>query len=74
MDTGNRCLQALLRRGDIPLPASFISLDREKIASEFCCSHGGSSGSSPAPQPCGAALLRARQLQATFASWLCLAL
>jgi len=69
METGNRRLQALLCGADTPLPASVIS-DREKIASEFCRSRSGKSGSSP----CGAALLRARQLRAASASWLCLAL
>lgn len=51
MDAGNLCPQALLCGGDIPLPASVIS-HAEKIASEFCCSCSGSSGSSPALGSC----------------------
>lgn len=52
-----RCPQALLHRGDIALPASVI-LNGEHIASEFCSRCRGSSGSSLAPWPCSATLLR----------------
>lgn len=57
----------LLCGGDIPLLTRVI-LDGGEIASEFCHSHSGGSESSSAPQPCGAALPRARQLQAASAS------
>lgn len=67
MDTGNHCLQALLCGGDTPLPASVIS-HGEKVASEFCCSCGGSSGTTWLWGPA-----EGKTAQAASASWLCLA-
>lgn len=44
METSNRCLQVLLRRGDSPLPASVI-LDGEKLPVSFVAAAVGAPGS-----------------------------
>lgn len=56
MNTGNRCLQALLRGGDIPLPASFISWTGKNLPVSFVAAMVGALGAaqlpSPAVRPC----------------------
>lgn len=70
METSNHCPQALLRRGDIPLPTSVIS-DREKLPVVLLQPQWElwEQPGSPALR-CGPA---EGKLHAASTSWLCLA-
>lgn len=51
MGIGNRCLQALLHRGDIPLPVRVISRTGPKLPASFVAAAAGALGAAQLPGP-----------------------